>query len=28
MYLNYRKEPLELLQIPATGPHVVDYLKN
>ena len=28
MYLNYRKEPLELLQIPATGLHVVGYLKN
>jgi hypothetical protein len=28
MYLNYRKEPLELLQISATGPHVMAYLKK
>jgi hypothetical protein len=28
MYSNFRNGPLDLLQIPATGLHVVDYLKN
>jgi len=28
IYLNFRKGPLDLLQILATELHVVDYLKN